>query len=201
MRLAAVVLAAGRSERMGRNKLLLEVAGRPILDRLLAALDASTMDEVFVVLGHRPEELRPMVEAHGAEVVVNLAYEEGMTSSFKAGLRRVTADAAFLVLGDQLGLGAELLDRMAREMEADPDALIVSPVHRGRLGHPVLFRRPLFREIMSLGRGMTVRDVVQRHEAAHRLVEGGLWCVLDIDTPDDYERARRLFEAGPGAAP
>lgn len=201
LKLAAVVLAAGKSERMGRNKLLLEVAGRPLLEWLLDTLDASSLDEVFVVLGHRPQDLRPIVEAHRAEAVLNPDYEEGMTSSFKAGLGRVSADAAFLILGDQLGLDAGLLDRMAAAMEADPEALIVSPVHQGRRGHPVLFRRPLFPEILGLGPGETVRDVVLRHEAGHRLVEGDAWCVFDIDTPEDYERARRLFEASRGAAP
>ena len=201
LKLAAVVLAAGKSERMGRNKLLLEVAGRPLLERLLDTLDASSLDEVFVVLGHRPQDLKPIVEAHRAEAVINPDYEEGMTSSFKAGLRRVSADAAFLILGDQLGLDAGLLDRMTAAMEADPEALIVSPVHQGRRGHPVLFRHSLFPEILGLGPGETVRDVVLRHEAGHRLVEGDAWCVFDIDTPEDYERARRLFEASRGAAP
>jgi len=195
-----VVLAAGKSERMGRNKLLLEVAGRPILDRLLDALENS-VDKVLVVLGHRPEELRPIAEAHGIEVVLNPDYEEGMTSSFKAGLRGVSADAAFLVLGDQLGLRAELLGRMAAAMEADPEALIVSPVYQNRRGHPVLFRRCLFEEILGLGPGGTMRNVVLHHEAGHRLVESDTWCVLDIDTPEDYKRTRRLFEASRGAAP
>lgn len=201
LNLAAVVLAAGKSERMGKNKLLLEVAGRTILDRLLDALDASKVDEVIIVLGHRPEELSPIAAAHGAQIVLNPSYEEGMTSSFKAGIRCVSADAAFLVLGDQLGLEAELLDRMAAEIEAYPEALIVSPIHQGRRGHPVLFSRALFPEILNLGPEETVRDVVLRHEAAHRLVEGNSWCVLDIDTPEEYEKARRLFESSRGAAP
>ncbi len=201
LRLAAIVLAAGKSERMGRNKLLLEVAGRPILDWLLDVLNASLVDEVLVVLGHRPKELRPIVETHDAEIVINTAYEEGMTSSFKAGLRWVSADAAFLVLGDQLGLKVELLKRMVVAMDSDPEALIVSPVHQGRRGHPVLFRRALFPEILSLKPDETVRDVVLRHEASHRLVEGDVWSVLDIDTPEDFDRARSLFEANRCAAP
>ena len=201
MKLAAVVLAAGKSERMGRNKLLLRVGGRPILDLLLNALDASAVDEVFVVLGHRPEELRPIVEAHRAEIVLNPDYEKGMTSSFKAGLRQVSAEAAFLVLGDQLGLKAGLLDRMAAKMGSDQETLIVSPVYQGRRGHPVLFRRVLFAEILSLGEEETIKDLITRYEAAHRLIEGSLWCVIDLDTPQEYEKAKKLFEASRGAAP
>lgn len=199
MKTAAVVLAAGKSERMGTNKLLLEVAGRTILDLLLQALDEWVVDEVFVVLGHRPEELRPIVGAHRAEAVLNPDYEEGMTSSFRAGLREVKADAAFLVLGDQLGLKADLLESMAERMESEPTAMIVSPSYKGRRGHPVLFRRPLFPEIQDMSRDETLKDIVNRHGDAHRYVEGNLWCTLDLDTPEEFERVRSLFEKGPGA--
>ena len=201
MRLAAVVLAAGKSSRMGYNKLLLEVAGRTVLDRLLDALDGSSVDEVFVVLGHRPEELAPIVLTHRAETVINPDYEEGMTSSFRAGLKWVIADGAFLILGDQLGLRTELLELMADKMENEADALIVSPVHEGRKGHPVLFRRALFAEILGLGPDKTMRDVVRRHEDAHVSVESDIWCTLDMDTPEEFERIRRLFESRLSAGP
>ncbi len=201
LRIAAVVLAAGKSERMGTNKLLLEVGGRTILDRLLEALDASTVEEAFVVLGHRPEELRPTVEAHRAKAVLNPDYEEGMTSSFKAGLRKVSADAVFLILGDQLGLDVGLLERMAETMASHTDMHIVSPVNEGRRGHPVLFDRTLFEEILGLGKGENLRQVVDRHEDEHMLVEGDFWCTVDFDTPEEFERVRERFEAGPGASP
>lgn len=194
LKVAAVVLAAGKSERMGRNKLLLKVGGRPILDLLLSTLDSSAVNEVFIVLGHRPEELRDIVKAHDAEIVFNPDYEQGMTGSFKAGLRHVSAEAAFLILGDQLGLETELLHRMAAKMEADQEAFIVSPVYQGRKGHPVLFRRDLFKEILDLGKEETLKDLVLRHEGAHRFVEGSVWCVIDVDTTEDFEKAKKLFE-------
>lgn len=196
MRVAAVVLAAGKSSRMGRNKLLLEVGGRTILDRSLDALEESSVDEVFVVVGHDPEAIEAMAEAHGFETVLNAEYERGMTSSFQAGLRATTANSAFLVLGDQLGLDPTLIDEMASLMANDPGALLISPVYEGRRGHPTLFRRALFEEIRGLGEGETVKDVVLRHERKHRSVEGGLWCTLDIDTPEDFEKTVKLFEAG-----
>ena len=197
--LAAVVLAAGKSQRMGRNKLLLEVGGRCILDWVLDALDGSIVSEVYVVLGHKPEELRPLVEDHRAEVVFNKEYEKGMTSSINVGLSRVTADASFIVLGDQIGLDPELLERMAKALESDPMALIVSPVYKGKRGHPILFRKALYWEILSLDEGETLRDVVMKHEESHIHIDGNMWCVIDIDTPEEFERVSRLFEAGPGA--
>ncbi len=197
LRVAAVVLAAGKSRRMGRNKLLLKLGGITVLDRVLSSIDASRVEETFVVLGHRPEDLVPIVDAHAAEAVLNPDYEEGMTSSFKTGLGSVSVDAAFLCLGDQAVLDPVLMDMMIDALEADPEALIVSPVHEGRRGHPVLFRNALFPEIMGLGQGKTLKDVVEGHGDRHLEVEGDVWCTLDMDTPEDYERIRERLDAGP----
>ena len=190
-----MVLAAGKSRRMGRNKLLLNLRGMTVLDWVLSAIEASSVEEVFVVLGHRPEDLRPLLGAHAAEVVLNPDHEEGMTSSFRAGLSRVSIDAAFLCLGDQAVLDPVLMDRMIDSLEADSEALIVSPVHEGRKGHPVLFRNALFPEIMGLGKEQTLKDVVEGHGGHHLEVQGDVWCTVDMDTPEDYERIRERLDA------
>jgi molybdenum cofactor cytidylyltransferase len=197
LRVAAVVLAAGKSQRMKKNKLLLGIGGRIVLDRVLSSIESSRVEEVFVVLGHRPEDLMPIVDAHSAEAVLNPDYEEGMTSSFKAGLSRVSVEAVFLCLGDQVVLDPVLMDRMMDAMEADPEALVVSPVHEGRRGHPVLFKKALFSEIMGLGQGSTLKDVVERHTDRHLEVDGDVWCTLDMDTPEDYEQIRERLCAEP----
>jgi molybdenum cofactor cytidylyltransferase len=194
MKMAAIVLAAGKSKRMGRNKLLLEVSGRSILDRILDTIDRSLVNEVIVVLGHQPETIKPIAEAHRATIIHNENYENGMTSSFQTGLHLVTADSAFLMLGDQLGLTSELLEKMAAMMETNPDVLIVSPLYRGKRGHPVLFKRILFPDILRLTRKETIRDIVLRYDDRHRFVEGDAWCVLDIDTPEDFQTAQQIFE-------
>lgn len=191
MRTGAVVLAAGKSSRMGANKLLLMVAGRTVLDRLLDALTQG-VDEVVVVTGSDPEPIRAIAEAHGVIVAHNPDHEKGMTTSFQTGIKALgKVDAAFLVLGDQLGLRPELLRKMAAAIEDVPGALIVSPTHGGRRGHPVLFRASLFGEILDVEG--TLREVVDAHAGAHVHVEGGEWSILDFDTPGDFERAKRLF--------
>ena len=192
-----MVLAAGKSRRMEVNKLLLKLGGITVLDRVLSSIESSRVDEVFVVLGHRPEDLRPIIAAHAAEAVLNPDYEEGMTSSFKAGLSSVSTDAAFLCLGDQAVLDPVLMDKMIDVMDTDSEALLVSPVHEGMRGHPVLFRNALFPEIRSLSRGKTLKDVVEGHGDRHIGVEGDIWCTLDMDTPEDYERVRERLGAGP----
>jgi molybdenum cofactor cytidylyltransferase len=192
LRTGAVVLAAGKSSRMGENKLLLTVGGRTVLDRLLDAL-TQAVNEVVVVTGNNPEPIMAIASAYGVRVAHNPDHEKGMTTSFQVGLRVVSSvDAVFLVLGDQLGLAPELLRRMIAAMEDVPSALIVSPTHEAKRGHPVLFRSSLIPEILAL-KG-TLKEVVDGHADAHVHVEGGEWSTLDFDTPEDFERARRLFE-------
>ena len=192
MRTAAIVLAAGKSHRMGVNKLLLEVDGKTVLDRLLESL-TQAIDEVVVVTGYNPDPITKIAKAHDVLVVYNPDHEKGMTTSFQAGLKAIGAvDAAFLVLGDQLGLAPELLRRMIAAMEDVPSALIVSPTHNGKRGHPVLFRSSLFGEILALTG--TIKEIVDRHVDAHVNVEGGEWSTVDFNTPDDFERAKHLFK-------
>ena len=191
-RFGAVVLAAGKSSRMGANKLLLEVGGKTVLDRLLDAL-TQAVDEVVVVTGNNPEPMRAIASAHRVRVVHNPDHERGMTTSFQAGLRAIGGvDGVFLVLGDQLGLAPELLRRMTAAMEDVPGALIVSTIHGGKRGHPVLFRSSLFGEILALTG--TLKEVVDGHSDANVHIEGGVWSTVDFDTPADFERAKRLFE-------
>ena len=191
MKTAAVVLAAGRSSRMGVNKLLLEVEGKTVLDRLLESL-TQTVDQVIVVVGYNPDPIKKIAKAHDVRIAINPDYEKGMTTSFQAGLNVVKdSDAAFLVLGDQLGLKPEFLKRMLAALEDLPGALIVSPIHNGNRGHPVLFNAKLFSEILT-HKG-TLKEVVDRHAVAHVSIEGDEWSTIDFDTPSDFKRAKRLF--------
>jgi molybdenum cofactor cytidylyltransferase len=192
LRLAAIVLAAGRSSRMGANKLLLEVGDRRVIEHILLSLNHF---ETIVVVGHRPDDVKELVEAFGAKTVHNPDYDGGMTTSFQAGLSSLDpeVEAVFMVLSDTFGFGHELLLEMKGVLMNDLEALIVSPVHEGRRGHPVLFRKPLFDEFLGLGEGETMRDVVNRHESQHRYIEAGIWCTVDLDTPEDYEQVKRLW--------
>ncbi len=192
MRIATVVLAAGKSSRMGTNKLLLEVGSKRVLDHILSKLSSIP---TIVVLGHRPEDIRGLAEAQGARTVHNPDYEKGMTTSFQAGLRLLPDDveAVFMVLSDTFGFNPELLVEMTAKMETNPDALIVSPRYESKRGHPVLFRRKVLDEFMVLGEDETMKDVVNRNETGHVYVESDIWATIDLDTPEDLERIRKLW--------
>jgi molybdenum cofactor cytidylyltransferase len=175
---------------MGSNKLLLPFSGKTVLETTLDALKGVT---TVVVTGHRPEDLEAVLARYPVRVVHNPRHEEGMTTSFQAGLRAVDADAAFLVLGDQVGLDHRVLSSMVQVLVEDEAALIVSPVYGERGGHPVLFRRSLFGEILSLRPDQILKDMVTRHGQGHRYVEGDVWTVIDMDTPEEYEAAKKLW--------
>lgn len=191
MKITAIVLAAGKSSRMGVNKLLLELDGKTILDHIL---DNLRFYNTIVVTGHRPWEIMPSIEAHGARAVHNPDYENGMTTSFQAGLRALSpeVDTVYMVLSDTFGFKPELLEAMELKM-ASTTALLVSPVYEGKRGHPVLVAYELFQEFLDLGEGETMKDVIIRHEDEHEYVPGDIWTSIDLDTPEDYEKVKRLW--------
>jgi molybdenum cofactor cytidylyltransferase len=128
------------------------------------------------------EAIKPTLKA--VKIVINEEYERGMTSSFKKGLQTTfDVEAALLILGDQSILDKNFLNLMIYRMENNPDkALIVSPIHKGKKSHPLLFRRRLFREILRLKEPETVRDIVQRHLESLVTIEADEWTIMDIDT-------------------
>ena len=191
MKTAAIVLAAGKSSRMDENKLLLPVGDRTVLEHILSNLKPY---ETVVVTGHRPRKIKDISERMGARTVHNHHYEEGMTTSFQVGLRSIDVDAVFLVLGDTFGFNQKLLQIMEQTLEDNPQALLVSPRYEGRKGHPVLIRKPLFKEFLSISEKETMKTIIERHYDKHLYVEGDEWTVTDMDTKKDYDHVKELWK-------
>ncbi len=199
MIVGAVVLAAGKSERMGQNKLLLPLGEKLLIDQVLDSLAAAGVNEQVVVLGHDLEKviasLKPRLGK--VKIALNVEYEKGMVSSFQTGLWVLSGiEAVFLILGDEPILDPSLLQKMTQTMESNPETLIVSPIYRSKKGHPLLFRRQLFGEILSLKEAQTIRDIVHAHADRLVTVEAPEWTTIDIDTPEDYARIVELFKTG-----
>jgi molybdenum cofactor cytidylyltransferase len=200
MIIGAVVLAAGKSERMGQNKLFLSLNGKALIDNILDAVAVAGIDEQVIVLGHKPEMVIEAIKPrlHTLKIAVNEDYEQGMTSSFQKGLQMLPyVDAAFLVLGDEPIFDPNVLNVMIQQMEnSQGKALIVSPIHKGKKGHPLLFHRQLFAEILNLKNPQTIRDIVHRYADRLLTIEAPQWAIIDIDTPEDYARIINLIKTG-----
>jgi len=157
----------------------------------LDGLAAAPISEQVVVLGYRLEDVLGVIKPRLSrlKIALNVDYETGMTSSFQTGLLLLSnVDAAFLILGDQPIMDPKLLATMIQTMEKNAKALIVSPIHNGKKGHPLLFRRQLFGEIFSLKTTQTIREVVHAHTDQLVTLEASEWTTIDIDTPEDYAR-------------
>jgi CTP:molybdopterin cytidylyltransferase MocA len=197
MMAAAIVLAAGKSERMGQNKLLLRLNDTTVIDSILDAVAAANIGETVVVLGYEPERIIDVIQPRRGAVktVINEDFERGMISSFQKGLQMLPpVGAAFLILGDEPILDNNFLNAMIQHMEnSQGRALLVSPIHKGKKGHPLLVHKQLFSEILGFEKTETMRDVVHRHAGRLLTIAAPEWTIMDIDTPEDYARFRSLM--------
>jgi molybdenum cofactor cytidylyltransferase len=195
---AAVILAAGRSTRMGGpNKLLAELNGKPMV-RIVAeqviASKAAKAARPIVVTGHQADQVEAALAGLDLGFVHNADYADGLASSVKTGIAAVgdDADGAVVCLGDMPLVGTQLVDRLIDAFDPDRGALIVVPVADGRRGNPVLWSRRFFAELMTLGGDVGARHLIAKHaEAVTEVPVEGSGAFLDIDTPDALDQARR----------
>jgi molybdenum cofactor cytidylyltransferase len=191
---AAIVLAAGRSTRMGGpNKLLAEIEGKKLVRIAAEQALASKASEVIVVTGHQAELVELALEGLKVRIVRNPDFASGLASSVKAGIAAVpdTADGAVISLGDMPLIDAQLIDRLINTFAPDRGHLIAVPVNEGRRGNPVLWSRRFFKELMTLDGDIGARHLIAKHaEAVAEVPVEGNSAFLDIDTPQALEAAR-----------
>lgn len=191
-RIAAVVLAAGQSRRMaGINKLLVEVAGIPIVARVVDAALASRADPVIVVTGFEGRAVSDVLGDRPVVVVHNADFASGLSSSLRCGIEAVpaAADGAIVCLGDMPRLTAAHLDRLMDAFDVDAGRAICVPVYKGRRGNPVLWARRYFDEILALRGDVGARALIDAHADAVRWVDTDDDAVLaDVDGLEDLRR-------------
>jgi molybdenum cofactor cytidylyltransferase len=191
--IAVIVLAAGASTRMGRQKLTLPLAdGRPLLRAAVEQVLAADLDDVVVVLGREDEAVASALRGLPIRTVVNPRYAEGQSTSLQAGLDALAqgTEAAVVALGDQPLPDPRLLRQLVEAFRASGRP-IVAPVYRDGRGNPVLFASSVFDELRRVEGDRGGRPVIARDPERVAEVPVDAPMPADIDTPEDYEAARR----------
>ena len=196
-RVAALVLAAGQSRRMGGpNKLLEMVGGKPLVRRVTEEALASAASPVIVVTGHQRERVQAALADLPVRRVHNPHYADGLSTSVKAGIAALPADvdAAIICLGDMPQIDAALIDQMVAAFDPERGALIVVPTFEGKRGNPVLWARRFFHELGELQGDVGARHLIGTYaDAVAELPVQSRAVFLDVDTPEALQRARAAF--------
>jgi molybdenum cofactor cytidylyltransferase len=194
-RIAAVILAAGRSTRYGgSNKLLADLDGVPIVRRVAEVALASRARPVVVVTGHQSDRVKEALKDLDVQLVHNPNYAKGLSTSLKAGIGALPsgADGAIVCLGDMPRIEANHIDRLIAAFAPKEGRLIALPVHNGKRGNPALFGRALFAEMVEAEGDTGARHIIGNHADEVAEVDLGSDAIfVDVDTPDALQRLQK----------
>ncbi|HEY7457658.1 MAG TPA: molybdopterin-binding/glycosyltransferase family 2 protein [Xanthobacteraceae bacterium] len=192
-KVAALVLAAGRSTRMGGpNKMLAEFGGKPIIRRTVEAVLASRARPVIVVTGHEGDRVAAALKGLDVKFVRNQNYAEGLSTSLKAGIGALPpdVDAAAIALGDMPAVTGALINKLTQAINPARGALIAVPTRDGRRGNPVVWSRRFFDDLEQLEGDSGARHLIAQHnEAVAEVPVEDDGAFFDIDTPEALAEA------------
>jgi xanthine dehydrogenase accessory factor len=184
-RIAGLVLAAGMSSRMGRNKLTVPVAGKPMLRHVVEAALASRLESVTVVTGHDAAAVEVALEGLPVRFLHNPDYAAGLSTSLRVGITDCDADGVMVLLGDMPGMTGNLMDRAIAAFDPAAGRAICIATARGERGHPVLLGRQFFGELGKLTGDRGARTLIEANAALVCEIEASdPGPLTDIDTPE-----------------
>jgi molybdenum cofactor cytidylyltransferase len=207
MMIAAVVLAAGSSQRMGKHKLLIQLGGKTVIERAVDNVLNSIADEVIVVTGFNASQVRKVLAQGGREsalesgrlkLIHNPFYQKGQSTSLLAGLREAGehVEAVLFSLGDQPFVTPETINKLIRIYRTRaPKPLVVYPEFQGHRGNPVLFSmemRARLRQIKGDEGGRSLLEYAKQRAFAVQTDCRGV--IFDLDKPEDIAEARKYWD-------
>ena len=190
--MAGIVLAAGRSRRMGENKLLVKLGGETVLRRAVRTARAAGLDPICVVVGEDPERLLGELAGLPVVPVVNPEPERGMSRSLREGVAALPDDVAgvAVLLADMPFVVAPMVRDV---VAAAGEAPMAAASYEGVVAPPYVYRRALFPELLELDGDGCGKRVYKRHQAEAAVASLPAAALADLDVPADVERARELL--------
>ena len=191
--IGALILAAGKSSRMGKPKLLLPFKGAPIVTHAVSLAIRNQLHPIVCVTGGYEGEVKHVLARFGENATIhyNPDFESGMASSLKEGIHALQGkvDAVIIFLGDQPLVPDFVVQTIIQEYNASKEkgVKIIRPIYNEQIGHPLLFDRNLFHEFETLFGDEGGKRIVQQHKDDLKLIHfpNSDWGI-DIDTPEEY---------------
>ena len=191
--ISAILLGAGKSERMGVDKLSLSWGTETILERCFKTLLRSEVKELVLVLSARNKGVKDLFQEQRVKIVINPHSQKGMSTSIRKGLQAICSesDGILIALGDQPLLKTRTINALIRAFDRGKERIVV-PSFRGRAGHPVIFHKSYKEELMNLKGDVGGRSIIERHpEDVGVVAVKSVGVVKDFDTWQDYEKSPR----------
>ena len=191
--IVAVILSAGESSRMGRPKALLSIDGVRFVEKIVSTLKSTNVGDIIVVLGHNAEGIRRKISDLPVTILINHDYKQGQLSSLQVAIRLLESsgnpvDGILVHLVDHPYIEAKLVNLIIDRFY-ETKKLIVVPRFQGRRGHPVIFARALFSELLAAGTDQGAKPVVHAHrDDTLEIDTDDKGVLIDIDTPEEYRQ-------------
>ncbi|MDR3574937.1 MAG: nucleotidyltransferase family protein [Anaerolineaceae bacterium] len=194
--IGAVVMAAGLSQRMGEPKMLLPWGNQTVIEKVVSTLLSTEVEEVVVVTGGVSDQIKTILSSREVRVVFNPNYADGvMLNSLRTGLTTLNQDldAALIALGDNPQIEEGVVEKIISEYKNVRSRLIV-PSYDNRRGHPWLVDKSLWQPLIQWDNQLTLRDFLNFYKQdIHYLKVDSASVLMDLDTPDDYQKQRPDF--------
>jgi len=192
LRVAAVILAAGASRRMGTNKMLLHLEGESLVRRAARRALGAGLSPVVVVLGHEADRVRAELQGLKVEFAVNPDFTGPTSGSLHQGLNKLgpDVDAVVVMLGDMVRVTGAMLAELVTAARGSAAPFVVSR-YGDVTAPPLLFRRALFGELLAWKGEGCGKPVVQAHKAEAMYVDRPVALLADVDTPEDFAAVQR----------
>jgi len=188
-KIGALILAAGFSSRIEGFKPLLEVGGKKLIEHAIGLFKTSGIDEIVTVVGHRAENLIPVVEAASSSYVINDNYQNGMFSSIQLGVKvlKDACEAFFLLPADIPFVRPTTIQLLLETFRQEPSTLVCYPQFNSRRGHPPLIDCCLAEEILAFKGKGGMREFLGKYEEQARIIPvDDVFVGMDVDTRDDF---------------